>query len=234
MLRFGMSLIVAVRDDLDVVIASDGRVLNERLDVMSNDSLKTLALNDALCLGLAGTTPTMRLVLTALGVKCRDSHPVDLLGACQDIACPVDVDYGDARDELTSVHRWMTRHVGTGLRRKEIPSVLLAGKSNDRPALCSWALPTRAVETAGAFGYSDAIVGSLPKERTREWDEFHRMIREERSTQRAEERLTRAVRFCARYFGVGGPINETVFLRRLSRGFALNRVESPSAATRRR
>ena len=229
-----MSLIVAVRDDVDVVIASDGRVLNEHSGVISNDSLKTVALNDGLCLGLAGSTNTMRHVLIAFGMRCHGSHPVDLLGACQDVDCPVDVDYRDARDELTSLHRWMTRRVRARLHRREIPAVILAGRSNDRPALCRWAPPARPVETAGAFGYSDAIVGSLPEESTREWDDFRRMVRGERSTERAEERLTRAIRFCARYFGDGGPVNQTVFLRRLSRGFALDRVESPPAAARRR
>ena len=92
MLRIGMSLILAVRDDQDIVMASDGRVLDQDLGVMSDDSLKTLALNAELCLGLAGPTDTMRHVLTSLGIKCRGSHPIDLLGACQEIACPVDVD----------------------------------------------------------------------------------------------------------------------------------------------
>jgi len=220
-----MSLILAVRDDEDIVVASDGRVLAENLGVMSDDSLKTLALNAKLCLGLAGPTDTMRHVLTSLGIKCRGSHPVDLLGACQEVACPVDVDYHDARDELTSFHRWMTRRVGTGPRRRGIPAVLLAGTSNDRPALCSWPYPTRAIEAAGASGFSDAVVGSLPERSTRERVEFHRMIRGERTTRLAEERLTRAVRFCARYFGTAGPVNETVFLRRLSRGFELGRAE---------
>ena len=111
MLRLGMSLILAVRDDRDVVVASDGRVLGEDLGVMSNDSLKTLALNATVCLGMAGSTDVMRLVLGSLGIKCRGSHPIDLLGVCQEVACPVDVDYRDARDEVTSVLRWMTRRV---------------------------------------------------------------------------------------------------------------------------
>ena len=225
MLPVGMSLILAVRDDQDIVIASDGRVLSEDLGVMSDDSLKTLALNEKLCLGLAGPTDTMREVLTALGIKCRGSHPIDLLGACQDVACPVDIDYRDARDEVTCVLRWMTRHLPIRWRHRRVPAVILAGRSSDRPALCGWTHHARAMETVGAVGYSEAVVGSLPDEGTREWTEFHRMVRGERSAQHAEERLTRAVRFCARYFGTGGPVNETVFLRRLSRGFELDRVE---------
>lgn len=230
MLRIGMSLILAVRDDRDVVMASDGRVLDEDLGVMSNNSLKTLALNTELCLGLAGPTDTMRQVLTSLGIKCRGTHPADLLGACQEVACPVDVDYRDARDEVTSVLRWMTRRVSIRLRYRRVPAVILAGRSNDRPALCDWRHPTYAVETTGWAGYSEAIAGSLPEEGTREETEFRRMVRGERSTERAEERLTRAVQFCARYFGAGGPVNEAVFLRRLSRGFELDRVEWPPAA----
>jgi len=225
MLRIGMSLILAVRDDQDIVVASDGRVLGEDLGVMSNDSLKTLALNAELCLGLAGPTNAMRQVLTSLGIKCRSSHPIDLLGACQEVACPVDIDYRDARDEVTSVLRWMTHRVPIRLRLKRTPGVILAGRSNALPALCGWSHPAQAMETAGAAGYSEAVVGSLPDEGTREWTEFRRMVHEERSTRRAEERLTRAVRFCARYFGARGPVNETVFLRRLSRGFELDRAE---------
>ena len=225
MLRIGMSLILAVRDDRDIVMASDGRVLDKDLGVMSDDSLKTLALNTELCLGLAGPTDTMRQVLTSLGIKCRGSHPIDLLGACQEVACPVDIDYRDARDEVTGVLRWMTRRGPVRLHRRRIPAVILAGRSNDGPALCEWSPPARAMETAGSAGYSEAIAGSLPEEGTREWTEFRRMVRGERSTERAEERLIRGVRLCARYFGAGGPVNETVFLRRLSRGFELDRVE---------
>jgi len=220
-----MSVILAVRDDRDVVMASDGRVLGERLDVLSDDSLKTLALNPGLCLGLAGPTAAMRPVLTSLGIRCRGSHPVDLLGVCQEAVCPVDVDYSDARDELTNVLRWMTRRVSSGPRSPSIPAVLLAGRSNDRPALCEWRHPAYAMETAGTAGYSDAIVGSLPEERSPERAEFLRLVQGKRSTDRAEERLTRAVRYCAGYFGVKGPVSRTVFVRRLSRGFRLIRVE---------
>jgi hypothetical protein len=225
-----MSLILAVRDDRDIVMASDGRVLSEDLGVMSDNSLKTLALNAELCLGLAGSTDMMRHVLTSLGIRCRGSHPIDLLGACQEVVCPVDVDYRDARNEVTSVLRWMTRRVPVRLRFARIPAVILAGRSDDRPALCEWSHPARAMETAGSAGYTEAVVGSYPEEGTREWTEFRRMVHGERSTQRAEERLTRAVRFCARYYGAGGPVNDTVFLRRLSRSFELDRVESPAVA----
>lgn len=225
MLWIGMSLILAVRDDRDVVVASDGRVLGEDLCVMSDDSLKTVALNPMLCLGLAGPTDMMRQVLTSLGISSRGSHPIELLGVCQEVACPVDVDYRDARDEVTSVLRWMTKRAAIRSRRTRIPAVILAGRSNDCPALCQWSCHARAMETTGAAGYSEAIVGSLPERGTREWGEFHRMLYGERSTERAEQRLTRAVQFCARYFGAGGPVNEMVFLRRLSRGFELVQVE---------
>ena len=224
-LRLGMSLILAVRDDHDIVIASDGRVLGEDSAVMSDDSLKTLALNAELCLGLAGPTDLMRQVLSSLGIKCRSAHPIELLGVCQEIACPVDVDYRDARDEVTRVLCWMTRRVSIRSTSRRIPAVILAGRSNDHPALCEWRQPAFAVEATGGFGYSEAIVGSLPAEGTREESEFRRMVRGEQSTERAEERLTRAVQFCARYFGATGPVNEAVFLRRLSRGFELVRAE---------
>ncbi len=225
-----MSLILAVRDDRDVVVASDGRVLGEDLGVMSNDSLKTLALNATLCIGLAGPTDVMRLVLDSLGIKCRGSHPVDLLGVCQEVACPVDVDYRDARDEVTSVLRWMTRRVVIRSRFTRIPAVILAGRSIGRPVLCQWSHDARVLETTGADGYSDAVAGSLPEWGTGEWDAFQRMVHGERSTEHAEQRLIRAVQFCARYFGARGPVSETVFLRRLSRGFELVRAEEPLAA----
>ena len=214
---------MAVRDDQDIVMASDGRVLSEDQAVMSNNSLKTLALNGQLCLGLAGPTDSMRQVLSSLGFKCRRTHPADLLGVCQEVACPVDIDYRDARDEVTGVLRWMTRRVPHRSRLARFPAVLLAGRSNDSPSLCEWNHPTWAMEASQPAGYSDAVVGSLPDKGSREWVEFHRMLSGERSTQRAEERLTRAVRFTARYFGRGGPVNETVHLRRLSQEFQLIR-----------
>lgn len=230
-LRFEMSLLLAVRDDRDVVVASDGRVLGEDFGVLSDDSLKTLALNEGLCLGLAGPTDTIRHVLTSFGIKCRGSHPIELLGVCQEVACPIDVDYRDARDELSSLLRWMVRRVPVRWSFARIPAVILAGRSDGRPALCEWDHPARAMETAGSGGYSEAIAGSLPEEGSREWSEFRRMVRGERSTRRAEERLTRAVRFCARTFGSRGPISETVFLRRMSRGFELQRDEMSSGGS---
>ena len=117
----------------------------------------------------------------------------------------------------------------TGTQRpvssRRIPAVILAGRSDGRPALCEWMRPDLPMEAAGRSGYSEAIVGSLPVEGTREDGDFRRMLRGESSTERAEERLTRAVQFCARYFGATGPVNDEVFLRRLSRGFELVRVE---------
>ncbi len=226
-----MSLILAVRDDRDVVMASDGRVLGEDLGVMSNDSLKTLALNATLCLGLAGPTDVMRVVLGSLGINCRGSHPIDLLGVCQEVACPVDVDYRDARDEVTNVLRWMTRRVVIRSRFTRIPAVILAGRSIEHPALCQWSPDARALEATGADGYSEAVAGSLPEHGSGEWDTFHRMVHGERSTEHAEQRLIRAVQFCARYFGARGPVSETVFLRRLSRGFELVRAEEPLSAS---
>jgi len=217
-----MTLILAVRDDRDIVLASDGRVLNENAGVMSDDSLKTLALNPKLCLGLGGSTDGMRYVLSSLGIRCRNTHPADLLGACQEAACPVDVDYRDARDEVSSVLAWMSRRTAAQCRSR-IPTVLLAGRSTDSPALCRWSPSHRALESTGSCGYSDAIVGSLPEAGTHERTELDRVVRERRSTDRAEERLVRAVRFCARYFGASGPVSETVFVRRLSRGFTLVR-----------
>ena len=229
MLRFAMSLLLAVRDDRDLVIASDGRVLGEDSDVLSNDALKTLALNPRLCLGLAGSTDSMRLVLMAFGIRCRGSHPADLLGICQEVACPIDVDYVDARDELSSLHRWMTHRAPARLRFARIPAVILAGGLGDGPALCEWHPPARAMETTGTAGYSEAIVGSLPDERTAAWREFRMTVRGERSTDQAEDRLTRAIRFCARSLGTTGPVGETVDLRRWSRGFELVRAAPATA-----
>jgi hypothetical protein len=216
-----MSLLLAVRDDQDIVIASDGRVLGEDSGVLSNDSLKTLALNSRLCLGLAGSTDTMSLVLRAFGIRCRGSHPIDLLGVCQEVACPIDVDYADARDELSSLYRWVARRVPVRSRSARRPVVILAGEASGDPALCEWHPPARAMEAVGSAGYSEAIAGSLPDEGTEAWREFGRMVRAERSTREAEERLTRAIRFCARSFGATGPISETVHLRRLTKGFEL-------------
>jgi len=222
-----MSLILAVRDDRDIVLASDGRVLDGDLAVISDRSLKTLALNDALCLGLAGPTETMRVVLSSLGTHSRGVHPVDLLAACQQTACPVDVDYHDARDEVTSVLRWIARRASARLRQPARPAAVLAGREENRPALCHWRYPAQPVEVAGGIGYSEAIVGSVPEAGTGAEAEFRRVVHGERSTARAEERLARAVRFCGRFFGALGPIGGTIFSRRLSCGFDLVRESAP-------
>ena len=217
-----MSLILAVRDDEDIVLASDGRVLDDDLGVISESSLKTLALNDAVCLGLAGPTYAMRQVLTSLGIKCRDAGPVDLLGLCQEVACPVEVDYRDACDEVSSVLRWMTRRVPSRQRLQRIPAVILAGKERELPSLSEWSSPTWRTKKSEAAGYFEAVVGSLPDAGSPARTKLHRMLRGELTTKDAENRLAKAVRFCANYFGAKGPINENVFVRRLSRGFELS------------
>lgn len=219
-----MSVILAVRDNEDVVLASDGRVLDDDLGVMSEDSLKTLALNGEVCLGLAGPTDTMRQVLASLGVKCRGTHPIDLLGACQEVSCPVEVDYLDACDEVASVLRWMTRRVSPKHRLGRIPAVILAGRVGKHPALSEWSYPDWRMEGFASDGYSEAVVGSLPDAGSGAWESLHRMVRGEQTTRDAEERLAGAVRFCANYFGANGPINKNVFLRRLSHGFHLDRA----------
>lgn len=223
-----MSVIVAVRDDQDIVMACDGRVLGEDSRVMADDALKTLALNPDLCLGLAGHTDAMRQVLTCLGLKCRGTHPVDLLRSCQEVSCPVDIGYTDARSEVSGLLNWMRRR-GRVARVPRIPTVVLAGRWKNEPALCGWQNPAWAMEQAPLSGYSEAVVGSLPQEGTSAHDRFRGLIRGERTTDEAEPRLTRAVRFCARHFGAAGPVSETVFLRRLSRGFALCRAVEESA-----
>ncbi len=219
-----MSVIVGVRDDRDVVMACDGRVLGEDSRVMADDALKTLALNANLCLGLAGHSDALRQVLGSLGLKCRGTHPIDLLRSCQEVSCPVDIGYIDARAEVSGVLRWMLRR-GRSSRKTSIPAVVLAGRWKDDPVLCGWRHPTWTVDQTSLAGYSEAVVGSLPEEGSRELCEFRGLIRGERTTDYAEGRLTRAVRFCARYFGASGPVSGTVFLRRLSRGFVLSRAE---------
>jgi len=217
-----MSLIVAVKDDADIVLASDGRVLDESSAVLSEDSLKTLALNGELCLGLAGQTRAMKQVLLSLGIKCRSTHPVDLLGECQEAACPVDVEYSDARREITSLLSWMERRSPPGSWIERIPSVILAGRDGDSPALSRWGQPAWMGESL-TEGYCHAVVGSLPEVGSTAWSGLNRMLEEERTTKNAEVRLARAVRLCAHHFGPSGPINGNVFLRRLSTGFALSR-----------
>jgi hypothetical protein len=217
-------LIIAVRDDQDIVLASDGRVLDDHCDVISEHSLKTIALNRDVCLGLAGPSYAMREVLTSLGMKCRDTHPIDLLGECQEVACPVDVDYQDARDEITNVLRWMSRSLTPSNRLMNIPAVLLAGRKADEPALSQWTYPWAALQPSASEGYYHAIVGSLPEPGSRALIELNRMVKAEQTTVGAEERLARAVRFCADYFGEYGPINKNISMRRLSRGFDLDRV----------
>ncbi|HDL86709.1 MAG TPA: hypothetical protein ENH11_10385 [Candidatus Acetothermia bacterium] len=218
-----MSLILAVRDDEDVVLASDGRVLDDDLVVMSENSLKTLALNAEVCLGLAGPTNTMRQVLTSLGLKCHGTHPADLLGACQEVSCPVEVDYLDVRNEVTSILRWMGRRMPSRHQLGRMPAVILAGRVREGPALSGWSFPTWRRKESPARGYSEAVVGSLPDAGSPAWKSLHRMVSGGLTTRGAENRLAGAVRFCANYFGAEGPINENVFLRRLSRGFSLDR-----------
>ncbi|MGD9676596.1 MAG: hypothetical protein AB7V19_07925, partial [Candidatus Bipolaricaulia bacterium] len=157
-----MSLVVAVRSDLDVVMACDGRVLSHDLSVMSDDAPKTIALNGDVCLGLAGSTDSLRHVLASLGISCRGSHPVDLLLSCQEARCPVDLSYEDARSELTGFLRWMVRRVAPRDRIATVPSVILGGRSGGFPALAGWRFPTWRIVESPQLGQQSLSVGQVP------------------------------------------------------------------------
>ncbi len=219
-----MSLVVAVRDDQDLVVACDGRVLSNDLSVMAEDAPKTLALNAELCLGLAGPTHALRHVLASLGLRCRGVHPADLLRVCQEARCPVDIRYEDARSELSGVLRWMLRRVAPCDRVGRIPSILLAGRNAGAPTLAEWESPTWTPDQSPPAGRWSAVVGQVPPRGSRALEAFREMVSDGAIHRPAEECLTHAVRLCARYFGPRGPIGETVFLRRLSQKFLLARA----------
>ena len=219
-----MSIILAVKDDQDIVMACDGRVLASDLSVMSDDTPKTLALNHNLCLGLGGPTDAMELVLRALGIKCAGAHPIDLLSECEEVYCPIDMEYCDARDELAKVLQWMLRRAPRSEHRSRVPVVLLAGTWSNSLGLCGYDYPTWLPDESPATGYSQAVLGRIPDSGSCELTEFHDLVRGQ-TTAKAESRLSCAVRFCARYFGASGPVNETVFLRRYSEGFQLTRAD---------
>jgi hypothetical protein len=219
-----MSLVVAVRDDQDLVVACDGRVLSDDLSVMAEDAPKTLALNAELCLGLAGPTNALRHVLASLGLRCRGAHPADLLRVCQEARCPVDIRYEDARSELSGVLRWMLRRVAPCDRGGRIPSILLAGQNAGAPTLAGWKSPTWTPDQSPPAGRWSAVVGQVPPRGSRELEAFREMVNDGATHRPAEECLAHAVRLCARYFGPRGPIGETVFLRRLSQEFLLARA----------
>lgn len=223
-LHDGMSLIVAVRDDRDVVVASDGRVLAEDRSIMANEALKTLALNPDLCIGIAGHTESMRKVLNPLGLKCRRSHPADLLTTCQEVDCPIDVSFDDVRTEVSGILRWMVRRTARVERESRIPAILLAGRRSNAPVMCSWSEPRWIGDQSPPRGFSESSVGMLPDHGSLERTEFQQIVRGRQTTDTAEERLTTAVRLCARHFGAAGPIGHAVFLRRLSKGFELTRA----------
>ncbi len=215
-----MSLVVAVREDQDIVMACDGRVLAENLSIMVDNAPKTLALNAELCIGLAGPTDTLGHVLASLGIRCRGTHPADLLESCQ-ARCPIDINYEDARAEVARVLHWMLRRVAPADRVGRIPSVLLGGRRAGSPALAAWQLPLWITEENASTGRHTASVGQVPPSGSRELAAFREAVTGERP---AEDRLAQAVRICARYFGSEGPIGEVVFVRRLSQGFRLVRA----------
>lgn len=216
-----MSLVVAVRSDLDIVMACDGRVLARDLSVMSDDAPKTIALNGDVCLGLTGPTDALRHVLASLGVPCRGAHPVDLLLSCQEVQCPVDLSYEDARSELTGFLRWMVRRVAPRERVERIPSVVLGGRNRGVPALAGWRFPTWRTLESPQVGRQTLSVGQVPPPGSPAGTAFQALVSK---GEPIGETLAQAVRICARHFGPAGPISETVFLRHLSRGFLLARA----------
>ena len=227
MIECDMSLIVAIKDEFDAVIASDGRVLGERHEILSNESLKTVALNRQLCLGIAGHTPSMREVLGSLGLRARRAGPEELLTLCEVIDCPIDADYPDAHRELSSVFRWMTRRPRRA-RFGELPAVLLVGRRGGSSALDGWGESRWAGHDAAPRVVAHAAVGMLPEEGSAASSSVRRLIAGGETTVGAESRLTEAIRRSADHFGTTGPVSRTVFVRRLSDDFRL--VRSPGEA----
>lgn len=220
-----MSLVIALRDDKDIIVASDGRVLDLNLAVLSNETHKTLPINDGLIISLTGHTDYMVQILWALGFRCSDTTAVNLMRVCEEDETPVEIEYRDARNIITRELARIVPNIEPEHRKGYAPSAILAGKMRDVPALCSWGEPTWEMNQWPLNGFSASIIGKIPPIDSEECHKFRITAYGNHKTDGAESRLVEAIRSCADYWGEEGPVNKVVFLRRLSSPFQLTRAQ---------
>ena len=214
-----VTLIAALRDNDDVVIASDTRVLNMDLSVRCDGACKTLPVNDNLLIAIGGYTEYGVQILRALGFRCQDTNPVSSMRSCLEEETPMELKYRAARDiiakEVSRIIPSIDPQDGANL----VPGVILAGRLRGVPSLCSWGGPEGKMIQWPLLGFSAAVVGKPPPEGTIDCDTFQELAYKNLRTRDSESNLIAAFRYCADYWGDTGPVSRDLFLHRLSDPF---------------
>jgi len=209
-----MSLIVGICDMTDAVIACDGRANNDDGSLLSETSLKTLRLNDHLCIGCTGHTNKIRDVLSAVGVDTPDSPDDRIFWDWEESGLSIQTPPEEARKLLHQAIRSMADKA----QKPNIACCVLANRYG-RPFVCTW---TSGNEwnphgweiggVGGSFNIGECL--SSPGSTAH----FLRLIDSDAGTAGAEQRFVDAIRFAASDNNYR-TINRNVYLRRMSTDF---------------
>lgn len=219
-----MTLITAIRDNKDAVIASDTRVLNLDYSFRSDAAQKAVAINDSLIIAIGGNTIYGIEILRALGFRCQDTDSVTYMSSAQ-LEAPLDLEYRDARARVTRELRRIIPAIDPKNLADHAPGAILVGFLRGAPSLCSWGTPKWEMNQWPLLGFSSATIGKPPPAKSKERGEYQRIAYGNHLTKDSEKRLVRATRHCADYWGNDGPISQSVLLHRLSDPFHPTRLE---------
>ena len=217
-----MTLIIGIKLGQDAVIASDGLMRFHTARKDEEQVLKTIRLNDHLCLGFSGNTNYMVPILKAMGIPADMTDHSMLCQAWEDSGTSLRMGYYRAQKIIESQLHNVLLNAPGDTDVSEIPAVILIGKRYGEPIMCNWGYGTDWNAFEIGTGVGGAIyIGKIPPESTQERRQFEDLVEGDRSIGNAESRLIEAIRYAADWNG-SKKINRNVATRRFSESFELH------------
>jgi len=215
-----MTLILAVVDDKDVVVAADGRMTREDETVLAEQVLKTVRLNDRLCVAFSGKTEYIRKVLSRLGVSPIPSDHRRLMEAWEDSGQELRIGYQKAQHAITKEVQKIVSEVGIERAKKMSVNALLASRVKGKPVLCFWG-PDNKWSPCEKKGPKFEMVwaGKVPQT-AKAFSQFVALVKAGIERQDVRSGLVDAIRFAAEANDYK-VINGNVSIRSLLTGFSL-------------
>jgi len=203
--------------------------------------LKSIRLNDELCLALSGSTMLMIPILQTLSVPTDGVPHNRILQDWEDAKNEVDIGYGEAKRRIMSAVPRILRTPFADGKVGQAPGVLLVGHRLKGPVMCMWGdyAPSSATNIEPGTPNSELLpncdgiscVGRVPEEGSDDRASVFSIATGNARIDGAEERLIQAVRFVSRWDkDKEASVGQVVSTRRMSNGFALQWHEEGGAS----